>query len=290
MKLKLLSTFAFAFSLLVIMLITNASALVISNVDADVLMPGQEGRLSIIVKNNLDNDVEDVSLALDFSNLPLSATDSSEETIDEIDDGDKETFSFRIRAESNAKTGDYKIPYTLTYKNASSIQEGTLSVRVSAKPDISFSVSAENQIIGQKGKITLKIINKGLGEAKFVSVKAFANGFALVSENEVYIGNIDSDDFDTAIFDVLFKSKNPVFSALVEYKDIDNKAYSKNIEMPITAYTTEEAIQQGLLKKSKAFLYIIAIAILIIIWLIWRAIRKRRRMQKSREAIGNNRR
>jgi len=265
-----------------------ANALIISSVDASDIAPGQESRVSIIVKNNLNQDIDDVSLSLDFTNLPLSATTSSEDTVDTINEDDKETFGFGIRADTSAKEGDYKVPYALTYRNASSIQRGTISLRVAAKPEVTFSVFAQNAIVGQKGKITFKIVNKGLGSAKFILVKASEEGFKILSDSEVYIGTIDSNDFDTASFDVIYNTKDPIFSAIVEYRDANNLKNTINVNLPLTVYTQEEAIKQGIIQKNNNFLYILIVVFIVLIWLIWRSIKKRRRLKKSRESMLNN--
>lgn len=274
---------------LAVFLLSQVSAIVISSADSDNIAPGQEGKLTIVLKNNNNQDLEDVSLSLDFSNLPLSAKGSSEETLDEFNEDDRESFVFTIRADVSAKPADYKIPYIISYKNASSLQKGTVSVRVSASPDMEFSSSVQNPIVGQKGKITLKLTNKGLGEARFISVKLIPEGFTLLSEDSAYISSIDSNDFDTASFDVIFKNKFSSLTADVTYRDLDNEQYSKHADIPLTVYTQEDAVKQGIIKKSNTFFYILVLLIIVVVWFIWRTIRKRKRLQKSREAMNKGR-
>ena len=267
-----------------LLFVNMSSAITVNDVEVDPIGPGQEGRLEITIKNTLNDDVEEVSLSLDLTNLPFTTVGSSEYTQEEITENDKESFVFRLRADATAKAGDYKIPYTLTYKNASSPKKGTIGVRITAKPDISYTISTDSPVVGTKGKINLKLINTGLGEARFVVVKISPIDYTLLSDSEIYIGSVDSDDFESATFDVIFNSRDAELFGTIEYRDIENKAYSIPISSDIDVYTNEEAIKQGIIKKSNAPVYITIIIILIIVWIVWRAIAKRRRLKKSMQA------
>jgi len=103
----------------------------------------------------------------------------------------------------------------------------------------------------------------------------------LLSEDSIYIGNIDSDDFETANFDIIINSVSPTLIATVNYYDIDNKQYSKQIALPLNVYTIEKAYELGIKSKSYTAFYVIIILIILIIWLVSRTIRKRIRKRKS---------
>ena len=53
----------------------------------------------------------------------------------------------------------------------------------------------------------MKIINSGFGDIKFVNVQIFPDGFILLGSANDYIGNVDSDDFESATFDVIFNDE-----------------------------------------------------------------------------------
>lgn len=288
---KILSTLTILLASIYLISVASA-ALTISSVDADNIAPGQEGNVDITIKNNMDFDVEDVSFALVFDSptLPLSPKGTSEETIDSLNEDEKDSVSFTLRADSNAKVGDYKIPFVLTYSNGTktfSPQQGTIGIRISGSPSLDFSASTTTPVIGQKGKITLKLLNKGLGEAKFISVKVNPSGYTLLSEDNVFISSIDSNDFDSVSFDIVLKSKSASLSGTVEYRDSDNKVITKNFDLPLKVYTQDEAIKNGIISKSNTFTYILVIVVLVIIWFVWRSIRKKNRLRKSREAMQN---
>jgi uncharacterized membrane protein len=258
-----------------------ASAAVITRADADNLSPGSTGSLRVGVKNDLGKDIEDVSFSLALAGLPITPLGSSEKTISDLEDAESKDFFFTLRAANDAKPGDYNIPYALKYKDSLTPSTGTIGVRITGKTEIVLTTLTENPIVGEKSKINLKIINKGNAEARFASVKVFPSKYTLLSDEQVYIGTINADDFETATFDVVFNSKNIHLSGILEYKDFDNKKIIKDIDESLAIYTKEEAIQKGIISKNNVSTYIIVFIIIIIIWLVVRAIRKRMRKSRS---------
>lgn len=275
-----------------------SSALVIESVSQDKLYPGSEAGLDVKVKNDLSYDLSDVKLILIFNSLTqtgaidftkptvFSSVGSSQDTQD-IDEDDSETFNFQIKASNSAEPGDYSIGYVISYENANDtiVQEtGTIGVTVNSKTLIDYSVKQDMKVIGMDDKITLKIINKGFGEVKFVSVELddSSSGFTLLSEEKIYIGSIDSDDSDTAGFDVILNKANPVFTATVTYKDFENNDKTQTISFDLTAYSREKALELGLIKKNNSPIIFGVIVLIVVIWLVVRAVRRRRK-RKSNE-------
>jgi len=95
--------------------------------------------------------------------------------------------------------------------NATLSQQGTFALRVSARTDIDFTVdTSKAPVQGEQGQVILQIINKGLGDIKSVSIEFFPNGFDLLSKSKIFIGTIAAEDSDTATYDVVYKSLNPI--------------------------------------------------------------------------------
>ena len=270
---------------LAILLITNiASAITINSVETTTLAPGEEATIRIEIENNLNDQAEDVTFSLHFTDLPFIPIGNSEYSINELDEDEDDDFTFRIKASQDIVPGDYEIPYTLQYSIngvEKPAREGSIGVTVAADPELSYTISTETPVQGRQGQITLRIVNKGLADAKFVNVRVVPQGFTLLSEREVYIGTIDSDDFETATFDVIFDEAAPTLLATVEYRNFNNEKITKNVNLPFEVYTKEDAIKAGIIQQSYAFYYIIAIVAVIILIIIWRSIRKRRRMKRS---------
>jgi hypothetical protein len=273
----------FVLAIFAILTINLASAVVINSVDVQPLSPGQEGQIRIELKNILKDDAQDVTLTLNFQNLPFIPIGTSEQSVDEIKEDDEENFVFVIKASTEIKPGDYGIPYTLAYKINSDekTKTGAIGVKVTANPDLVFSLDTTNPVINQKGKINLEIVNKGFFSARFVSVRVIPDGFSLLSSDQDYIGDIQSDDFETATFDVLFQNTNARFIAIVQYKDFENKDVIKNVDLPLQVYSQKDAISLGIIQKSQTTTYVLIAVAIVLVIILWRAWSRRKRMKKS---------
>jgi len=272
-----------------IILASFASALTISSINPSEISPGEEKLITIKVRNNLGEDVSDVSLNLIFANNPFIPVGSSEDQIDEILDGDSESFKIKIKASNDAKPGDYDIAYTLSYKNNKGVvqqETGTIGFIVTGDPSLGFVLIKSNPIVGQKGSITLKIVNSGFGDAKFSSVKIIPSGYSVLTEDSVYIGTIESDDFETASFDVIFSANVNLVSFVVDYTDFNNEKITKMVNLPLNVYTRDEALRLGIIQKSNTALYAIVVIVVIVLWIVYRRWKKARKLKKSKENGG----
>ncbi len=285
MKTQNLTKIAFGFFLLVLTMGFVAGIIVDS--DYITIYSGESGKVTLNVENNENFDIEDVSVALDLSELPFTSVGSSEKDIDDLDDGDDDDVSFTLRASTDITPGDYNIPYILKYvaepENGSESfnKTGNFGLRVSAETDLDFVVDVQdNAIVGEEGEISLEIINKGLGEIKSMSVQIFPQGFELLSKEKIFVGTIDADDFDAATFDVIYKTTNPILSAKVEYKDFDNKEQTETVNLSFKVYTKEEALALGILKKPNYVVYLV-IGILVVAYIIHRILKKRKRKKRG---------
>ena len=268
---------------LIILSLASASALIVNSVTVDNLSPGKEGTLRLEIKNSLSEDAQDVSFSLQLANTPFITLGGSEESVDEILSDDEETFAFQLRVSPTAKPGDYAIPYTLKYKVDGDKRDstGTIGIKVGGQPALSYTISAATPVVGQKTKMTFKIVNNGLADAKFVSVKLLPQGYTLLSDADVYVGTVSSDDFESVSTDAVITNDNPKLSALVTYKDFENRDISESVSIPIIVYGRDKAIELGIISKSYTMFYVLGAVALIVIWFIWRIIRKSLRNRRA---------
>ncbi|MBI2498736.1 hypothetical protein HYV88_00670 [Candidatus Woesearchaeota archaeon] len=271
-----------SFLVFLILSINLASAVSVSNIQASTIFPGESTYVSITLENNLDDTVEKLSISLVLDKTPFITIGSSEKSIDELKENRQRNFEFQIKAPNDIKPGNYNIPYSILYNlnDQSEQKQGTFGITVDAKTELSFSGEVENNIVGEKGKVSLKIVNNGLADLRFVSVKLVPVGFTLTSPDEVYIGTVNSDDFETANFDVIFTGDNSKLSSIVNYRDFNNNVKSEVVDIPLNVYTREKALELGLIKKSYIWIYVIIVLAVLVLWFIYRKIKKRRRLNK----------
>ena len=90
------------------------------------------------------------------------------------------------------------------------------------------------------------------------------------------MGTIDSDDFESESFDVIFNERFNPLSVKIVYKNFNNEEQQIMKSISLRAYTSKEAVEKGILKKNNAFMYVGIFILLLIIWFIFRIIRRRR--------------
>ena len=287
---KLLALFAVIF----IAQLYLASALTISSAisNPSQIQPGETTTLSLNIKNDLSQSIENVIITLGLddnpaSHLPIAPYQSSSSArIDSLDSDDSSRVNFNLLAFSDASSGTYLIPVHATYNaigNSTPIPAdlGVVSITINAKPDI--QISAQNPVLikGMTGKMTLKIVNSGLGESKFLSISlGQVTGLQITNSNNVYIGNIDSNDFDTSDFNVFVSKNAPSMINLpveITYTDSANNKITETQIVSLKTYTSQEEKSLGLISGNNSPLIIILVIVAIIGFFVYRSVRKRRR-------------
>ncbi len=291
---KIVLVLAALTALFAIILSMNISALTISDVRTvpSEVAPGQNARISIDIENNLNDDVENVDVLLDFSSVevPIAPFEgSSEKTIGDINSDDKETASFNVIILPGAKSGIYKIPVKVTYnvvnQNVTLQKNGTISLVVNSQPEV--RVSAEGNLVkGVEREIILRVINEGLSDIKLASIQVSQPNFATISSSLYeYLGNIDSNDFDSVDLKIVANENSPPYISIpvfITYKDSTNKDFTQSETVTLKVYSQDEAKKLGLIKSPNYTLYII-VGVLILVYVFYR-IRKNIRKKKAQGA------
>jgi len=259
------------------------------------VQPGEKISLTLNIENNLNEDIDNVVVSLGLTSttkvIPFAPYQSSNEyRIDEILEGDKEKARFDLISFSDSESGTYTIPVKVSYnlENGTLISNqeiGLVTAIINAKPSIELSLENNALIKGTNGKISIKIINSGMGESKFLSIKLNPiNGIKMISSNKVYIGSVESNDFDSADFDVFININSlSTINLPVEltYTDSMNNQITENKIVTLTTYTQEEAIKMGLVKKNNSLLIILSLILVVIVFLFYKRSRKKKKNKQD---------
>jgi len=278
-------------AILVINLIVGlASALTISSVESmpGEINSGEKVTLSLTIENNLDQDVENVVVTLDLKDVPFAPYHSSNEvSFEKIKEDKEKTAEFDLIADSDAESMAYKIPVKISYTigGNESLSEGVISLIINARSEIQVNVEDSLLIKGRNADLKIKVINSGLGNAKLLSVEIKpVVGIKITDNEKKYIGDIDSDDFDTADFKVKVSEKAPSIINLpveISYRDSRNNEITEIKNVVLNIYTEKQAISLGLIKKSSVLNIIIGIVIFLILYFIYRKIKKARKRKEK---------
>src|SRR3989344_6922523 len=157
--------------ILLIFPIVNAQIAVQSfSADPEKVSPGNQVELSVTLENVGNDDIYDVLVSLDLSQVPFAPLrSSSEKIIDRIRDDDEETVRFDLVVLPDASPQIYKIPIKISYNDTIKTSLISLEVTAIAKLDLILEES-ELVKVNDKGTVTLKFVNNGLTPLKFLKV------------------------------------------------------------------------------------------------------------------------
>ena len=253
---------------------------------------GETVNINVEIENIFEYDIFNLNVNLDLSGIDVPFAPyqtSSERFLDKLKDGDDETFGFKLIALPSADSGIHKLPITITYENEDgevSTKSELISITINSAPELTVSVDSQEPLIkGSEGVLSIKIINSGLSDIKFVYLSAGdATGIRFLSEREQYIGDLDSDDFDTIEYNIHISELASSLTSLpviIKFKDSTNKEFMITKTVTISTYDLTSAQNLGLVDKPN---YVIPLVVVIVIlwYLIRRTLKKRKRRKNRR--------
>lgn len=268
-------------------------------VEPSEVAPGEIATLSLKLKNMADSQIKDLraeleltrrdilTTSVEYSELPFTPVSSTNVLMaNSLRPLEEKIFTFELRVDPDTEPKVYRVPLTLTYSdelgNTTYEEESIISIIVSQKPDIMVNLDAREVYTKKsKGDISIGIYNIGVSEIKFSIIEILpAEGYKILSNPKNYLGNIDSDDYETADFDIYITEENPELQLLLNYKDAYNNEHQDIITIPLETYSKSESKKYGFIEKSNTFGTIIFLLILIALGWYWYKKRKQRKKKK----------
>ena len=254
-----------------------------------VVEPGSKTKLTILLKNYATSLLRDVKVVLDLGNsetAPFSPVGSTnEKVLTYMEPQATKSIEFELLVDPDAVSKTYKIPVSIRYYDSLSKtynKSNLVTVVVGGEPDVSIYVDSSTIYKAKSyGEMTVKIVNKGLPDMKFVNVRLFnSSKYRIISPSEVYIGNIDSDDYETADFKLYIEKnsdKKVILPLAVEYKDANNKNYKNIVNLELPLYSSSEAKKLGLTEGNGSFKWVLLVILAAAGFFGYRYWKKRRR-------------
>ncbi len=221
-------------------IVGEESALTIldSSTTPSTITPGSKAELDIRVKNIGSTEIRNLALTLGLDNLDVAPLNSSnKKVISQIKGGEERVFNFMLNSYPDITSGVYKLPVDMNYsdelgnKNQVSTSVGLV---FGDTPDVSLVIDkAEVYQDDRTGSVILKAVNKGLSEVKFVNlVLEDSESYELLSSTrEFYLGNIDSDDYETEEIPVRALEDSLRIPVNLTYLDSLNNEKTLNAEL-----------------------------------------------------------
>lgn len=225
----------------------------------EMVAPGEKAILWITLENMADYMMSNIDIKLNFTGVDIAPYgEAAQKKIGSINKRSAVDVSFGIVPLPEASGGIYKVPISLTYtdvtgKNYS--ESSMISIEVGSEPEIyvivdsttihKFGIIPYILFINTKrtGEIIVKVVNPGLTDLKFLDVKLEGGkGFKVMSSKKVYIGDLDSDDYETAEFRIKvgWLRREITLPLQLEYRDSSNNPYSEQVNLTLYIRSARE--------------------------------------------------
>ncbi len=192
---------------------TDDAALVVRDVSfPETVTPGSTHRMSLSLANLADSQLKNIDVAMDIADdQPFGTVATTRNRVQSIGPGQQRTVSFDLQVDESADNGVYRIPIELDYENeagTSFSRTESTGVVVGGASNIEVAVDDRTLLAaGNRGEVTLRVVNRGQGRARFVGLNVSGTDTAtILSSRSVYLGNMAPDDYQTATFDVYAES------------------------------------------------------------------------------------
>ncbi|MFH1228852.1 MAG: hypothetical protein V1678_00310 [Candidatus Aenigmatarchaeota archaeon] len=211
------------------------------------------------LKNVGMGDSKDLTLSLGRNSNFIVPESSGEIFISTLAKSESKSITIPLTVSPGSSIGTSTIPINLYYydETRSNVFNETKEIGVLITGVYNFIVTPESQDVlakGTSGTLTVKIANAGDQAAKFIILKSAASSNFDISPTTIYIGNMNSDDYDSEKLLLKVGSIEPgtyPVSFQISYKDLFgngyNEVFSVNVKISSEAeYSSSNATQSPL--------------------------------------------
>ncbi|MCJ7429427.1 MAG: hypothetical protein MUP66_03465 [Candidatus Nanohaloarchaeota archaeon QJJ-5] len=239
------------------------------------VVPGSTHRMNVTLQNNANTHFNSIDTRIDLpSEVPIVVSDTNRKRIQQLDGGDAVTLSYQLLIDEDADRGVYSIPITSEYVNIAgttfSIQEST-GVAIGGMTDIEAALERTDiRTDGTRGSVTVRLVNRGQGQAKFVSVDVPEEdenaGYELLSTNDIYIGNMIPDDYQTAEYEVYVEEGQESLTVPVDvsYVNAQGQPVERSFDVTVELYEQSALQQYGFVSSGGSMMPLIVVVLVVI--------------------------
>ena len=274
---------------------TNDTMLVIKELFIDsAVEAGKPFDLTLKVQNLADSTVKNIKVSLElvrelststtisYEDMPFSPYDSSnEQFIELLAGGETGEVVFKLIPDTDAESKPYKLSLTMSYSNAVGTSfEDSHTIGISVKDEPKILMNLEDIDVyesNEKGRVTFSVSNIGTSQIKFVVVEMLSSdSYTVLSSDKVYLGNLESDDYETAEFNMFLTGQGDnSFNLKLSYTDNYNNELEQLVDLPITIYSGSEIKTYGLTQQNNGRTVFLVIVLIALIAYAYRAYKKK---------------
>lgn len=248
-------------------------------IDPERPAAGQLADITIALHNVVDTSVQDVKVKLDLTGTDLAPVGSTnEKVLDRVAAGEMFTIPFTLAVDANAMAKVHQIPLRIEYANRfgdAFLLNTSFGFPVAAGSDYLVNLEqTEVYTANSKGAITLSVSNIGKSDLNFVTVELDpTDEYRVLSAPQSYIGNLESDDFETAEFTIFVpktKADAVALTGNVRFKDAYNAERVEPFSIPLRLYSSSEAKRMGLVKNGSGGMLVLLLLVAVLLIIEWR--------------------
>lgn len=213
----------------------------------ETLVPGEISFLKMIIENTGKEFVNDVRITFNSTDEILLVNDISVKKIARLESGESKEIIFNIIVLPNIGEGIYKPKIIVNYVNHVGEERqdiGEIGLAVKGSPVIFAKVDNTDLHTKNKiGEVTITFINNEVADMKFLTVELLeSEDYKIISSSKEYVGDLDSDDFESVDFRLSIKTKKDKINLplKITYTDALNNKKSENIETTLTLFSAKE--------------------------------------------------
>lgn len=254
----------------------------------DVVAPGGVVTVGLVVKNNADTTLRAIRASLRLLTQATTTTGIStdelpftpigggvERTIDSLTPGKSEALTFTLVADPDAASKPYKVPVSITYYDptgSNRTREEIVGVIIGAVPELSVYLDSTDITSKQAtGAVVVRFVNHGVSDIKFLTARLNpTEEYQIVSSPDAYVGKIDSDDYETAEFQIALTGKadsTVELPVVMEYRDGNNNKYSAGVSLSLVRFTPQ---QLGQSSGSTGTVLVVLVGLSVLGWFAWK--------------------
>ncbi|MFH1835299.1 MAG: hypothetical protein ABH851_03820 [Methanobacteriota archaeon] len=244
----------------------------------DDLRIGSEGTIKLSVRNVGGGTARHVTVKLGELDS-LTVLDAAERHLDSFEGKEEKTVTYKISVDSTATVTAKKIPLFIGYLTDNGLPvliNKTIGVQITGEPSIEVTLDeAEELVGGMEGTVSIRVINNGFIDAKFLEMSlSETQDYTVESAESTYLGNLASDDFESEEF-IIKPSKNtegeiPLTVTVVYKMANSDKLLSKSFTTKVKVLSESEyrENEQSNGSSSQVQAALLAIPAIIVVYLV----------------------
>lgn len=241
--------------------------------------PGAVGKLTLTLKNLANIKIASGNVRLDLTLVdmaPIGGT--NQEQFVGLQPNEERDFTFELAPSPSIAPGVYKVPLIISFKDQKGTQYNMtefIGIPVGVEPELLVYFDKTTVASNTKtGSVTVKFVNKGLSQIKFLDMQVLQNDDVKVTSetDRIYVGNINEDDYQTADISLKITKDAVTVPVRVTYRDALNREYEKTINLPLKTIN-----QQSNTNTNWSTIFLVIIIVGIIGYFVYKRFKKPKR-------------